>query len=45
MKFKIDRIALNNITYDRFVNEYLIPEKPLIFTGVNTFNVMKMKLQ
>jgi len=38
MKFIIDKIPLSEMTYDKFVNTYLLPEKPLILTGVDTYN-------
>lgn len=39
MKLVIDKIPLVKISYDRFVKEYLLPEKPLIITGVGDRNI------
>jgi|GEM_PF-5451389 len=38
MKLTITRIPLYEITYKPFVNTYLIPEKPVILTGVDAYN-------
>lgn len=34
MKYEIDKIPLSELTYEKFVADYLVPEKPLIITGV-----------
>jgi len=36
MKLEIDKIPLSEISYDTFVENYLIPEKPLIITGIKS---------
>ena len=33
-----DRVSLSNLSPHRFVNEYLLPQKPLVITGVNRFH-------
>ncbi|HHD79428.1 MAG TPA: protein associating with small stress protein PASs1 [Epsilonproteobacteria bacterium] len=38
MKLTIDKIPLAEMTYDTFVKLYLLPEKPLILTGVDTYD-------
>ena len=38
MKLTITRIPLSEMTYETFVNTYLLPEKPVILTGVDTYD-------
>lgn len=38
MKQKITRIPIRDIDYEHFVKDYLLPEKPVIITGVDTYN-------
>jgi len=38
MIHKITRIPISQITYEAFVRDYLIPEKPIILTNINTYN-------
>lgn len=38
MKLNIDKIAISDLSYEQFVNSYLIPEKPLVIRQVNTFD-------
>jgi len=38
MKLSIDKIPLADISYDTFVSKYLLPEKPVILTGIDSYD-------
>jgi hypothetical protein len=38
MKMNIDRVAISELSYQHFVDKYLIPERPLLISQVNTFD-------
>ncbi len=42
MKLTIDKISLTEMTYDRFVEEYLLTEKPVLITDVNTYDAQSI---
>lgn len=42
MKQTIERIPLAEITYERFVSAYLLPEKPVIITGIESGDTEKI---
>jgi len=38
MKHTIDKIPLSQMSYERFVSEYLLPERPIVLTSVRNHN-------
>lgn len=38
MKLTIDKIPLSDMSYDIFVSKYLLPEKPVILTGIDNYD-------
>jgi hypothetical protein len=38
MKLEMDRLAISDLGYEKFVSHYLLPEKPLIISQVNNFD-------
>lgn len=45
MKLTIEKIDISDMEYSRFVKEYLIPEKPVVITGLNDYDKEKITPQ
>jgi hypothetical protein len=45
MKITIEKIDISNLPYDKFINEYLLPEKPVIITGLKDYDKEKITPQ
>ena len=45
MELTIEKIDISDMEYDRFVKDYLIPEKPVVITGLNGYDKEKITPQ
>ncbi len=42
MKLQIEKIHINDLSYEAFVDTYLIPEKPVVITGLDAYDKEKI---